>query len=88
MPKPKTKKNSGCLDEIIQNPVDPKLDDLGELKSIESGIEITPSDLISANDESEYEIIFRPYRKLPNGKVIWAKWFGYKAFPIKVKKDT
>ena len=34
----------------------------------------------------DYVVIFRPYRTLPCGKVIWAKWFGKKAFPIRVPR--
>lgn len=27
-------------------------------------------------------LIFRPYRTLPNGEVIWARNYGLRAFPI------
>ncbi len=88
MPKQNKKQDPGYLDDIIQNPINPEPRVPGKEKPNESGIEINPSDLVSANDESEYEIIFRPFKKLPNGKVIWAKWFGFKAFPMKVKKGA
>jgi hypothetical protein len=29
--------------------------------------------------------IFRPYITTRTGKVIWARWYGLKAFPIWVK---
>ena len=35
----------------------------------------------------EYVTIFRPYITLPCGKKIWAKWFGKRAFPIRVPRD-
>lgn len=34
------------------------------------------------NDETKY--IFRPYRTLPDGRVIWARQYGKKAFKIPV----
>jgi hypothetical protein len=49
---------------------------------------IDPKDLVGANDESDYETDFRPYKRLKNGKVIWAKWFGFKAFPMNVKRGA
>ena len=35
----------------------------------------------------DYVVIFRPYITKPCGKVIWAKWFGKKAFPIRVLRS-
>lgn len=32
-----------------------------------------------------YTVIFRPYRDLKNGKRIYAKTYGFKAFPMIVK---
>lgn len=32
-----------------------------------------------------YVLIFRPYRDLKNGKRIYAKTYGYRAFPMVVK---
>lgn len=32
-----------------------------------------------------YELIFRPYRDLKNGKRIFAKTYGYRAFPMWIK---
>lgn len=34
-----------------------------------------------------YKLIFRPYRKDKDGKVIWAKAYGLKAWPIWVKVE-
>lgn len=33
-----------------------------------------------------YVLIFRPYRDLKSGKRIYAKTYGYRAFPMVVKK--
>lgn len=30
------------------------------------------------------KLVFRPYRTLPNGQVIWAKHYGKRAFPMLV----
>lgn len=38
------------------------------------------------NDDSDYEIIFRPYRRRPDGTIEWAKKYGLKAFPIRIRK--
>jgi len=35
--------------------------------------------------KKDENIIFRPYITTKNGKKIYAKWFGKKAFPIRVK---
>jgi len=32
-----------------------------------------------------YKLIFRPWITTKDGKKIWAKWFGKRAFPIWVK---
>ncbi len=32
-----------------------------------------------------YKLIFRPCITLPNGKKIWAKWYGKRVFPIWIK---
>ena len=34
-----------------------------------------------------YVLIFRPYRDLKNGKRIYAKTYGYRAFPMLVKVE-
>lgn len=31
------------------------------------------------------KLVFRPWRKLPNGKVLWAKHYGLRAWPMVVK---
>ncbi len=36
-------------------------------------------------DRPGYRLIFRPYRKTKDGRIIWASWYGKKAFPIWVK---
>jgi hypothetical protein len=38
----------------------------------------------------EAGVIFRPYRTLPNGQVLWAKTYGLKAWaiPISDNDDT
>jgi hypothetical protein len=33
-----------------------------------------------------YELIFRPYRDLKSGKRIYAKTYGFRAFPMVIKK--
>ena len=30
------------------------------------------------------KVVFRPYRTLPNGKVLWAKQYGLRAWPMLV----
>ena len=30
------------------------------------------------------KIVFRPYRTLPNGQRIWARQYGFRAFPMLV----
>jgi len=40
------------------------------------------------HEEDGYEIIFRPYRTLPDGTVIWACNYGLRAWPIKVPKKS
>jgi hypothetical protein len=41
-----------------------------------------------SDDEWQTVIIFRPYRTLPDGSVLWAKHYGKKAWaiPIRVRK--
>jgi hypothetical protein len=34
----------------------------------------------------EYVVIFRPYITLKNGKRLYARQFGLRAFPLKVKR--
>lgn len=34
-----------------------------------------------------FQLIFRPFRKTKSGKVIYAKQFGFRAFPMLVKVD-
>lgn len=33
-------------------------------------------------EKSGYALIFRPYITLPDGRRIYAKWYGKRAFPI------
>lgn len=30
------------------------------------------------------KVVFRPYRTLPNGQVLWAKQYGLRAWPMLV----
>lgn len=39
-------------------------------------------------DPRDFELVFRPWITTPAGKVIYASWYGRKAFPIWVKKDS
>ncbi len=32
-----------------------------------------------------YHLIFRPYRRLKDGTILWAKAYGIRAWPILVK---
>lgn len=38
------------------------------------------------NDDGKI-LIFRPYRKLENGRIIYARNYGYKVFPMWVYPD-
>lgn len=29
-----------------------------------------------------FKLIFRPWQRLPDGKIIYAKWYGLRAFPM------
>jgi hypothetical protein len=39
---------------------------------------------VEAPSKDEYVLIFRPYITLKNGKRLYARWFGLKAFPLRV----
>lgn len=39
-----------------------------------------------SDDDDGYETIFRAWTTTPDGRRIYAKWFGRRAFPMRVRK--
>ena len=52
-----------------------------------TGYETRISFVVTDTDANAMRLIFRAWRKLPDGTKLWAKQFGFKAWPIWIEDE-